>query len=376
MAAVWILLGKTRFPSTLLQGSPRGIEEADVPFAIEAELVDPALASGELHASSSSVFDSIIHESRAMRDVVALAARAAPLDVPVLIEGESGTGKELLARALHSASRRAKAPFIGINCGALPSGTVESELFGHERGAFTGAVRQRKGYFEEASGGTLFLDEVSELPLHVQVKLLRVLQEGEVTRLGLSRSLKVDVRIVAATNQSLIAGVQAGSFRQDLLYRLAWVVLNVPPLRDRGSDVDLLIKHALVRINEKAGPTTFQRKILSAGGRKRLNEHPWPGNVRELVNTLWRAVFWSSGSMITEKDVDAAFLRGVEVPGDGVLNRPIGSGLDLKAILKDVESHYMKRAMDAAPGNKAEAARLLGIKERKTFAYRAKKYGL
>lgn len=377
MQAVWIILAKTRFPAALIQGSKRhGIEDADVPLAITAELLsDAGLAAGRAPPPAPA-FAGILHKSPAMRHVIALAGRAAPLDVPVLIEGESGTGKELLARALHDASPRAAAPFIAINCGALPTGTVESELFGHERGAFTGADRLRKGHFEEASGGTLFLDEVAELPLAAQVKLLRVLQENEVTRLGASHPITVNVRVVAATNRSLLEEVRARRFRQDLLYRLAWGVLKVPPLRERGDDLDMLVTHVLATINKRAGPSTFERKILSAAGRKRLGQHPWPGNVRELVNTLWRAALWSEGPTITESDVEAALLPSLTSPSDGILDRPLGNGLDVPAILDEVERHYLSRSLAEAHGNKAEAARLVGIKERKTFAYRLKRHGL
>ena len=230
MAAVWILLGKTRFPAELIESSrDHGVRTASVPFDISADFIPDLLREQDdrLRRSSASEppeapeFADILHRSRVMSRLVQRARRVAVRNVPVLIDGESGTGKEMLARAIHRASPRRERPFVAVNCGAIPAQLVESELFGHERGAFTDAKESRKGYFEAASGGTLFLDEVGELPAAAQVKLLRVVQEGEIVRLGATKPMKVDTRIVAATNRSLVDEIAEGRFREDLFYRFA-----------------------------------------------------------------------------------------------------------------------------------------------------------
>ena len=246
MAAVWILLGKTRFPAELIESSKEhGVRTASVPFDISADFIPDLLREQDERLRQGSAgeppeapeFADIIHRSRVMARLIQRARRVAVRNVPVLIEGESGTGKEMLARAIHRASPRRDRPFIAVNCGAIPAELVESELFGHEKGAFTGAEEPRKGYFEAADGGTLFLDEIGELPAPAQVKLLRVIQEGEVVRLGATKPLKVDVRIIAATNRTLTEEIAAGRFREDLFYRLAVAVLKIPPLRERTGDL-------------------------------------------------------------------------------------------------------------------------------------------
>jgi len=213
--------------------------------------------------------------------------------------GQSGTGKELLARAIHQASPRRARPFVTVNCGAIAPDLIESELFGHEKGAFTGAVGQRVGYFESAHSGTLFLDELGELPKPAQVKRLRALQEGEVTRVGATAPTPVDVRILAATNRTLVEDVAAGRFREDLFYRLAVAVIHLPPLREREGDAGLLLDRLLDQVNrESETEPGYSPKILSVNARKLLLEHPWPGNVREMQNTLRRAAVWTPGPII------------------------------------------------------------------------------
>ena len=276
MAAVWILLAKTLFPATLIESSrEHGVKVAEVPFDISAEFIPALLRRSDAQLEQLTAgfppeapeFADIIHRSPVMQRIVTRAQLVAPRTIPVLIEGESGTGKELFARAIHRASLRRDGPFIAVNCGAIPSELIESEFFGHKKGAFTGAIADRKGAFESATGGTLFLDEIGELPPAAQVKILRALQEGEIVRVGETRPVAVDVRIVAATNRSLIHEVADGRFRADLFYRLAVAVLKIPPLRERQGDIGLLIDHFIAAGEDR-------HKKLSAGARNLLLTHP------------------------------------------------------------------------------------------------------
>lgn len=384
MAAVWIILGKTRFPAELIESSrEHGVRTASVPFDISAEFLPDLLrepderlrlvSPGE--APLAPEFADIVHKSRVMDRLIQRARRVAIRNVPVLIEGESGTGKELLARAIHRASPRKDRPFIAVNCGAIPAELVESELFGHEKGAFTGATQQRTGHFEAADGGTLFLDELGELPGPAQVKLLRTLQEGEVVRLGSSKPTKVDVRIIAATNRTLTEEIASGRFREDLFYRLAVAVLKIPPLRERSGDLGILIDHLMAQVNrEAAGEPGFKEKKLSSGARNLLLTHPWPGNVRELLNTLRRAAIWSDGAAISSEDVREALLPVAVTTRPEVLGRPLGSGFNLSELLKEVACHYLGRAMDEAHGNKTKAAELVGLPSYQTLTNWLVKY--
>jgi DNA-binding NtrC family response regulator len=386
MAAVWIVLAKTRFPAELIESSrEHGVRTASVPFDISADFIPDLLRRPDKvleHLSAglppeAPEFSGIVHRSQVMRRVVARARLVAPRSVPVLIEGESGTGKELLARAIHRASSRRGASFVPVNCGAIPAELVEAELFGHEKGAFTGADRVHVGYFEAATGGTLFLDEIGELPPRAQVKLLRVLQEGEVVRVGATKSIAINVRIVAATNRSLATEIRDGRFREDLFYRLAVAVLQLPPLRDRQGDVSLLIDRLLGQVNEEsAHEPGYQKKALSAGARNVLLSHSWPGNVRELLNTIRRAAIWSPGPAIRTEDVRDALLPGTGDPAGNVLNRLLGDGLKLPEIMTMVARHYLSRAIEEAGGNKTKAAELVGLPSYQTFTNWAKRYGV
>ena len=308
-----------------------------------------------------------------MQRVILRARRVALHSVPVLIEGESGTGKELMAQAIHNSSPRWEKTFLPVNCGAIPENLVESELFGHERGAFSGADKRRKGHFEAASGGTLFLDEIGELPLPAQTKLLRVLQANRVQPVGSSDTRSVDVRVIAATNRTLTEEVARGRFREDLFYRLAVVVLKLPPFRERGGDIGLVTDHLLGQINkDQAKATGYRRKSLSASARNLLARHPWPGNVRELHNTLTRAAIWSAGDTITGDDLSSALLSA---PGDAkrdVWDRPLGGGFSIDALLAEIDCHYLNRAMEEAGGNKSKAAKLLGLRSHQTLSNRLK----
>jgi transcriptional regulator with PAS, ATPase and Fis domain len=246
---------------------------------------------------------------------------------------------------------------------------VDAELFGHKKGAFTGATQDRKGHFEMASGGTLFLDELGELPAPVQVKLLRVIQEGEIVPVGDSRPKPVDVRIVAATNRTLTEEIAANRFREDLFYRLAVAVLKLPALRHRQGDLGLLIDHLLQGVNAEGAKSEpgFKEKKLSVSARNVLLSHSWPGNVRELLNTLRRLTIWSDGPTLTAEDVREALLPHPVTSPHEILGRPLGEGLDLQALLGEVARHYLRRAMDEAHGNKTKAAELVGLPSYQTL---------
>ncbi len=350
---------------------------ADIPFDISAEFIPSVRLKKDIRLEQmisalppeAPEFDDIIHRSPQMQRVITKARLAAQHEVPVLIEGESGTGKELLARAIHRASPRAGKPFVAVNCGAIPAELIESEFFGHKKGSFTGAVSDRKGYFESAHGGTLFLDEIGELPLAAQVKILRVLQEGELTRVGDTHPIKADVRVVAATNRTLMLDVAAERFRADLFYRLAVAVLLIPPLREREGDIGLLVDNILE--NE-----TAKHKKISAAAKNIILNHPWSGNVRELLNTLRRAIVWTPGDTIEAEDIREALFPVVSQSSDQILGRTIGEGFSLQELMAEVARHYLSRAMGEAHENKTKAAQMLGLPNYQTLTNWLKKYGL
>jgi DNA-binding NtrC family response regulator len=377
MAAVWIILGKTRFPAELIESSQKhGVHTASVPFDIAVDFIPDLLRNSDRRLKDLSAaqppeapeFADIIFRSKAVKRVVQMARHVSPRFVPVLLEGESGTGKELFARAIHNSSPRRARPFVAVNCGAIPNELVESELFGHERGAFTGADRARAGYFENAEGGTLFLDEVGELPLQAQVKLLRVLQENEVRRLAAKQSIKVDVRIVAATNRNLLDDVASGAFRSDLFYRLAVAVIHLPPLREREGDISLLTDRLLAQINKESSTEPgYKQKKLSVSARKLLLRHKWPGNVRELLNTLRRAAIWSQTDEISGEDLREALFPETSAKCREILDRALGEELKLPELLEIVARHYLERALEESNGNKTVAAKLVGLPSYQTF---------
>jgi transcriptional regulator with PAS, ATPase and Fis domain len=314
-----------------------------------------------------------------MQRVVARARRVALRSIPVLIEGESGTGKELLARAIHQASPRRDRPMITVNCGAIAPELIESELFGHEKGAFTGAANARKGVFEAADTGTLFLDEIGELPKPAQVRFLRALQEGEITRVGATTAVRIDVRVIAATNRSLTREVSAGRFREDLFYRLAVAVITMPALRDRDGDAALLLDRLLDQVNrESAIEPGYEPKKISVTARKLLLDHPWPGNVREMLNTLRRAAVWTPSPIIDVDDARDALLPS-PAPAhaeDAILGQDIRQGIDLNGIIDRVARHYLEQAMETTGGNKARATKLLGFGNATTLTNWLKRHGV
>jgi transcriptional regulator with GAF, ATPase, and Fis domain len=328
----------------------------------------------------------MVGESEAMQKVREMIDTVAASPSTVLITGESGTGKELIARALHLGSDRRERPFIRVNCAAIPAGLVESELFGHERGAFTGAISSRPGRFELADGGTLFLDEVSEIPLEIQVKLLRAIQESEFERVGGVKTLRVDVRLIAATNRDLELEIQEKKFREDLFYRLNVVPVHLPPLRERPDDIEPLLRHFVARSNDRLGKevTGFDAEALAA-----LKAYAWPGNIRELENLVERMVLFASGPGIGVDQLPETFHRAEREPANAsapasdeqsYIRLPLTSlGLDLKEAVKAgsriVEEALIREALAQTDANVTRSARLLGI-SRRSLQSKMKELGL
>jgi two-component system response regulator FlrC len=292
-----------------------------------------------------------------MRRLRAVALRVAPTDATVLLCGRSGTGKEVLARVIHAHSARARGPFVGVNCAALPDGLVEAELFGHEKGAFTGAGAARMGCFEAATGGTLLLDEVTEMGVHVQAKLLRALQEREIRRVGSTVSRRIDVRIIAASSRDLREAVAAGVLREDLYYRLRMIELNLPPLREREGDLPALCRHLLARCRERFG-TSLRYVSLEALGL--LEAYHWPGNVRELENVLGRASVLGLDDTLRASDLPPEIQGEAEGDEYDEVDEPYA----LQPAMLRVKRRLTMQALRASSGNKREAARLLGISRR------------
>jgi two-component system response regulator HydG len=310
----------------------------------------------------------MVGKSEPMRRVLEQVRKVATTGATVLVLGESGTGKELVARAIHDASPRREAPFVSISCAAIPEGLLESELFGHERGAFTGAIRRKLGRFELAQGGTLFLDEVGEIPPAVQVKLLRVLQERQFERVGGEETVDVDVRVVSATNRDLEALVRAGRFREDLFYRLNVVPITLPPLRDRPGDVEELARFFVSRLGSRVG-----RKVkgIAPEALDLLRRHRWPGNVRELENVIEQALVFADGELVRPQDLPEGLRKTPPAPA-----LPVPSGdRSLTEILEDLEKELILAAYERARHVKAETARLLGIKPSALY-YKLEKYGI
>ena len=314
--------------------------------------------------AAKSEFDMVVGTSRAMQKVLDVIDRVSPTETTVLITGESGTGKELIAREIHNHSLRRDAPFVVVDCGALVETLFESELFGHVKGSFTGAHETKHGRFEVANGGTIFFDEINNISLNIQAKLLRVIQEREVTRIGSSRPIKLDVRILAATNENLAHSVAKGTFREDLFYRLSVVPVHLPPLRERKEDIPLLVEHFLHKYNKKAKKNITD---LSPQAMKALMDYDWPGNIRELENTIERAVVLLKGNGIDIEDIGYHGMMAAS---------SIFSSAEGKfKTLEDVEKEYIRTVLRDHHGNRSKAAKILGI-DRKTLWAKIKKHGL
>ncbi|MFL5348100.1 MAG: sigma-54-dependent transcriptional regulator [Hyalangium sp.] len=355
------------FPPDVLRAKvEKGLELASTRRQVEklsartaAHDADAALSHGNL-----------VGDSEPIQKLLAQVRKAAASEATVLVRGESGTGKELVARMLHQQSPRKDGPFVVVHCAALAESLLESELFGHERGAFTGAVKRKLGRFELADGGTLFLDEIGEIPPSVQTKLLRVLQEKELQRVGGEETLKVDVRVVSATHRDLQAEVKAGRFREDLYYRLHIVPLMLPPLRERPEDISTLARHFVA----KHAPRVNRRvKGLDDSVLKALARHAWPGNVRELENVIEQSLVFAEGEVLTEADLPAHL--NPSAPRTDASGLPIPHGdRPLPDILEDIERQLIARAYEKAGRVKTETARLLGIKTSALY-YKLEKYG-
>jgi DNA-binding NtrC family response regulator len=316
-------------------------------------------------------FANIIGKCARMREIFQLIARIEKVSSTVLITGESGTGKELIARAIHFSSTRKQKKFVSVNCGALPETLLESELFGHEKGSFTGAIRDKRGLFAEADGGTLFLDEISETSPTMQVKLLRVLQEKTIRRVGGNEEQAVDTRIIVATNRDLTALVAEGKFREDLYYRVNVIPIALPPLRSRVEDIPLLAEHFIKKI---CRDQKIAEKNISSEAMRQLEGYPWPGNVRELENTLERTVALEPGPVITSRSLPVAISSRLSGVLPDFASLP-AEGLDLEAYLEAVGKRLMQEALERCGGVQTQAAELLHMSFR-SFRYYAKKYGL
>ncbi len=352
------------------------------PFDLEelAVKLDKAVARRDLEAENLYLkqeladrysFANVIGKCSRMREIFQSIARIEKISSTVLITGESGTGKELIARAIHFSSSRKQQKFVSVNCGALPEMLLESELFGHERGAFTGAIRDKKGLFAEADGGTLFLDEISETSPAMQVKLLRALQEKMIRKVGGNEEVAIDSRIIVATNRDLNAAAAEGKFREDLFYRINVIPIVLPPLRSRVEDIPLLAEHFIRKICREQ---KIPEKNISAEAMRLLENYPWPGNVRELENTLERTVALEIGPVITSRSLPISITSRFSgsLPDFGSLP---AEGLDLEEYLETVGKRLMQEALERSSGVQTQAAELLKMSFR-SFRYYAKKYGL
>ncbi len=303
----------------------------------------------------------IVGDHPKIKKIKEIIKRIADEDFPVLLEGETGTGKELVARAIHALSSRSKGPFIPVNCGAIPEGLMESEFFGHRKGAFTGAITDHEGLFRAADGGTLFLDEITEMPPNIQVKLLRVLEHNEVRGIGELKPRKINVRIIAATNRKVSDALKDGSLRLDLYYRISYIHIQLPPLRERKEDIPLLVEHFILKFNR-----IYKKKIKGITNRalEALQYYHWPGNVRELENIIGRAFALGRGDVITVDDLPKEIWNGKETyKPEEILS------------VEEAEKNLIKKALLETGGNKTRAAKLLGI-GRKTLYMKIKKYGI
>lgn len=386
MAAIWILLAKSKFPATLFQTYRDKVSKANVPFDITVEVVPQLLSEPDRFwqhlvdegPEDTPGFSSIIGDSAAMRLAKGRAKRAAIFDVTVMILGETGSGKELFANAIHQASHRRDGPFVPINCAAISKDLLESELFGHVKGAFTGADKDRIGAFQQADGGTLFLDEVGECDLAMQAKILRALQPPQgaepsrriFRRVGAAEDTTANVRVVAATNRDLSKEIREGNFREDLFYRLSMITVKLPALRQRKGDVGLIAKSLLAQINDQFESTSrpgYVPKSLPVETLKYMEGYHWPGNVRELYNSLVQAAIMQDSVKLKPADIAASIASvpsAIIAPASDIV---LGDGFDIDEHLDDIRKVLLRRAMEQSGGVKTRAAELLGMKHYQTL---------
>lgn len=355
-------------PTMMFRHITRRLTPEELGIVVAAALEEAAGSLSDAAGQREPWQNLLIGESPAMREMHALIRLVGPRQSTVLITGETGTGKELIARAIHMASKRSAAELVAVNCAAIPENLAEAELFGHAKGAFTNAVNHRVGRFEQAQRGTIFLDEIGEIPLEVQPKLLRVIQERELQRVGSSETIQLDTRVIAATNVNLERAVEQKRFREDLLYRLNVVPIRVPPLRARASDIPLLVEHFGEKICRREG---FRPKTVSPSAMERLIAYHWPGNVRQLEHVIERAV-----SLAAYRD--RLYLGDIQLPDAGLAPRTVIpeiagplTGLNFETIVGQVERLLIQEALRKCEGNKAKAARALGLK-RTTMLYKSK----
>lgn len=384
MASIWLLLAKSKYPATLFQTYNDRVTEADIPFDVTVDVVPQLLRDPDRyweHLSSEGPsetfgFSDIAGNSKPIRVATGRAKRAALFDVTVLILGESGTGKEMFASAIHNASHRRDKPFVAINCAAISRELLESELFGHVKGAFTGADSNRAGAFEQADGGTLFLDEVGECDLSMQAKILRLLQPPHgaepstrvFRRVGSTKDQTANVRVIAATNRNLGEEIAKGRFREDLYYRLATITLKLPPLRQRDGDIPVIAKTLLKQVNEQFQSSKrpgYQPKTLTPDTLSYMSKQPWRGNVRELYNSLVQACVMQDGTTLMPEDIAAA---AFDIPLETNGEEPgLGDGFSIDDHLAEIQRRYIEKAMKQAGGVKTRAAKLLGLSSYQTL---------
>lgn len=395
MAAIWILLAKSLFPATLYQTYGGKAWVTEIPFDLTVDVIPQLMRDPDRYWQHLQVhrpqeiggFERIIGDSPALRTAVGRAQRAAIHEVPVLILGESGTGKEMFADAIHKASGRRAKKMFSINCAAISRELIESELFGHIKGSFTGATKDHIGLFEQANGSTLFLDEIGECDLSLQAKLLRALQPPDngspcqriFRPVGATEDHVSDVRIVAATNRNLLSMIDEGKFREDLYHRIATITLKLPPLRERGDDIVLLADRLLEDINgqfaRQLGDTYVPKKFDSKT-RKFIRNQPWRGNVRELRNAIVQACVMSISETLTDEDIAAAISEVPGQVGPGLHDQPLGGGFSLDKYLDDIQRRFLERALVEAGGVKKKAADLLGFDNYQTMSNRIEKLGI
>lgn len=373
MAVISVLLGKGKDNTSFYQSAPDNtIAEAVIPLDFGREYVKSAAKNAASKAlklpNTGKAFSAITAKSAVMKKTIAEAKNLAASDVPILITGETGTGKENMAKAIHQASLRADKPLRVINCGAIPETLVDSILFGHIKGAFTGANSDREGIFEQAHGGTLFLDEIGELSADVQVKLLRALQQGEINRVGDDKTISVDVRVIGATHRDLTKMMIDGVFREDLFYRLAVGIIQIPALRERADDIPILIDEFQQTINHTCSKQpNYKRKKLSESAIKFVESQPWPGNIRELWNTMNRVFITSGKSNIEAEDIQKAMIKRETHSDNAQINLAFGQQVELEQIIENTKKKYILAALKATGNHLTRTAEMLSLNNRQTL---------